>query len=156
VTQREKCVSFVLFVWPRLFLTQNTFSLSYEDYHGEKPEIYVGLHIKCLSYLVDLKQTRRMATNFSKNLIRKFTKILSVGVTVFHVDGRTDMTNSVTALCNRFPKAPKRGLTLIVAFLIEVCGVLLKLDEEKRRPVLDDCTEIRIKLLRFTVRKLKL
>ena len=47
---------------------------------------------------------------------------------MFHVDGRTDMTNSVTARRSRFPKAPKRGLTLIVAFLIEVSSVLLKLE----------------------------
>jgi len=41
------------------------------------------------------------------------------------------MTNSVTARCSRFPKAPERGLTLIVAFLIEVSSVLLKLESRE-------------------------
>jgi len=85
----------------------------------------------------------------------KFHQNSFCGVNAFHVDGRTDMTNSVTARFNRFPKAPKRGLTLIVAFLSKYLVCCWNWTAEKRRPVLDDWTENRIKVLRFALRKLK-
>ena len=60
---------------------------------------------------------------------------------MFHADGQTDKTNSVLARCNSFPKAPKRGqsvvrLTRIVAFLFEVSSVLTTLESGKVRLVL--------------------
>lgn len=60
---------------------------------------------------------------------------------MFHADGQTDMTNSMTARCNSFPKAPKRGqsivrLTQIFAFLFKVSGVLTRLESGEVRPVL--------------------
>jgi hypothetical protein len=65
-------------------------------------------------------------------------------------DGRTDMTNSVRASCNRFPEAPTRcqsigRLTLIVAFLFEVSSALPKLESEEVTVGLDNCTEIWLK-----------
>jgi hypothetical protein len=135
VTYRERCVSLVPLVWPSSYLAESTVPLSYKDYHSEKSEIHVGLHIKCLSYLLDLKQSRRMSTNFSKNLVYEISPKFFLWESLHSVrtDGRTDMTNSITARCNHFPKAPTRGqaiarLTLMVAFLFVVSSVLPKLE----------------------------
>lgn len=73
-----------------------------------------------------------MSANLLKNLVYEISsKFFLWGFTVFHADGRTDMTNSIIARCNRFLKAPKRGLTLIFVLLIKVSSVLLELDSRE-------------------------
>jgi preprotein translocase subunit SecG len=84
-----------------------------------------------------------------------------VEVIVFQAEGRTNMTNSISASCNLFPKAPTRGqsivrLTLIVAFLFEVSSVLPKLESGDATAGFRQLYENLVKLLRLALRKLKL
>jgi hypothetical protein len=52
---------------------------------------YVGLHVKCLIFVLDLNKNLISLEKFSKNIqMSNLMKIGILGAELFHADGRTD------------------------------------------------------------------
>jgi hypothetical protein len=63
--------------------------------------MYLGLRIKCPTFLPDFNETLTFSTNIRKNQILNFMKIRLVGVQLCRMDRRTDGNNENN---NRIPQ----------------------------------------------------
>ena len=78
--------------------------------------MYIGLHVKYLSFLSNFNEIFFL-TDFSKKKkntqTSNFMKIHPVRVELFHVERQTDMTNLIVMFCNS-ANVPKIGIILCI------------------------------------------
>jgi len=86
-----------------------------------------GLHVKYLLFLPDVNENRIFSTHFRKNSqISNLTKILPVGVELFHADGQTDRQHEANIVAFRnFENALKNHAVTLRYAVITVNSIFI-------------------------------